>query len=124
MEDIDALAANSDEMNSQQFEKYKNLNNMMAHKQSLEAAHENTLSFAVSDIGEEMKKKLEDEVLGKGGRGKEFTIDELEDTRRLKIMKPDERALVGPNAVHDNPALKNEYYLSVNSKAGLGNIDH
>ena len=58
------------------------------------------------------------------GADKEITIDELEDTRRLKIIKPDERALVGPNAVSDNPALKNEYYLSVNSKAGLNNIDH
>ncbi len=27
-------------------------------------------------------------------------------------------------SVFDDPSLKNEYYLSVNSKAGLNHIDH
>ena len=92
---------------------------MIAAKHTLEAATENTLAFAVGGIQEKCKKREQEDILGK-----EITIDELEDTRRLKIIKPDERALVGPDAVTDNPALKNEYYLSVNSKAGLNNIDH
>ena len=49
--------------------------------------------------------------------GKDFTIDELEDQSTLKIIQPK-----GAGAYQD-PSLKNEYYLSVNSKAGLTHID-
>ena len=42
---------------------------------------------------------------------KQFTIDELEDLSSKSLtLKSDQKQ-------------KNEYYLSVNSKAGLGNID-
>lgn len=75
---------------------------------------------------------ITEEVLGgvktnPSSNNREFTIDELEDQSNLRIIKPTENPRdTGRSVIHNpnNPALKNEYYLSVNSKAGLNNIDH
>ena len=55
-------------------------------------------------------------------RGRELTIDELEDqSTSLKILRPGEKQN-GKGLFEDKQ--KSEYYLSVNSKAGLEKIDH
>ena len=113
-------------MDSTTSEMEKNmLNNMMTHRDKINRA--TTIAFGADGkkqlTAKDGMNEITEDMIMKSGR--QFTIDELEDqSSSLKILRSGENGGLtgGKNLFEDKRA--SEYYLSVNSKAGLNNIDH